>query len=49
VDMMRIFEHGEKVCMVMTEAETLSVDTPDDLKRVLEKMKNDLLIGQYAH
>ena len=34
VDMMRILEHGGQVQMVLTEVETLSVDTPGDLERV---------------
>lgn len=47
VDMMRIIEHGGQVHMVMTETETLSVDTPSDLKRVVEMMKTDKLTGSY--
>lgn len=34
VDMMRVLEHGRKVRMVLTEYETHSVDTPEDLKKV---------------
>jgi len=37
VDMMRVIEHGYKVKMVFTDAETYSVDTVEDLARV-EKM-----------
>lgn len=48
VDMMRILEHGGKVHMVMTEHRTLSVDTPNDLKRVIELMKNDDLLSHYS-
>jgi CMP-2-keto-3-deoxyoctulosonic acid synthetase len=33
--------------MVMTDAETLSVDTPEDLKRVVDLMKEDTLINDY--
>ena len=47
VDMMRIIEHGEHVHMVMTEAETLSVDSPEDLLRVVELMKGDALMNGY--
>jgi len=47
VDMMRVIEHGEHVYMVITDAETLSVDTPEDLKRVVELMKEDALINGY--
>jgi 3-deoxy-manno-octulosonate cytidylyltransferase (CMP-KDO synthetase) len=44
VDMMRVIEHGEHVHMVMTDVETLSVDTPEDLERVVNLMKEDTLI-----
>lgn len=47
VDMMRVLEHGEKVRMVPTDKQTLSVDTPDDLCRVVEMMKGDSLMVQY--
>jgi len=47
VDMMRVIEHGEQVHMVMTEAETLSVDTLEDLERVVDLMKEDTLIYEY--
>lgn len=49
VDMMRIIEHGEDVHMVLTETETLSVDTPEDLRRVTEMMKDDRLIKKYEN
>lgn len=48
VDMMRILEHGDRVRMVMTEARTLSVDTPADLARVVEMMRGDALMPKYA-
>lgn len=48
VDMMRILEHGEKVHMVMTEARTASVDTPEDLACVVEMMQSDTLMASYA-
>ena len=38
VDMMRVLENGEQVKMVMTAEETLSVDTPEDLERVIKLM-----------
>jgi 3-deoxy-manno-octulosonate cytidylyltransferase (CMP-KDO synthetase) len=47
VDMMRVIEHGEHVHMVMTDVETLSVDTPEDLERAVILMKEDTLINQY--
>ena len=48
VDMLRVLEHGYKVRMVMTSAETYSVDTPEDLARVADKMQVDPLVAQYA-
>ncbi len=47
VDMLRAIEHGYKVKMVLTSFETYSVDTPEDLRFVEERMKNDPLIGKY--
>ena len=47
VDMMRVIEHGEHVYMVMTETETLSVDTPADLERVVDLMQSDRLMSKY--
>jgi 3-deoxy-manno-octulosonate cytidylyltransferase (CMP-KDO synthetase) len=47
VDMMRIIENGEKVQMVLTESESYSVDTDQDLIRVESKMINDKLIKEY--
>lgn len=40
VDMMRILEHGLKVKMVPTLHNSFSVDTPNDLIRVEQLMKN---------
>jgi 3-deoxy-manno-octulosonate cytidylyltransferase (CMP-KDO synthetase) len=34
VDMMRVLEHGMPVRMVPTKHQTMSVDTPQDLRRV---------------
>jgi 3-deoxy-manno-octulosonate cytidylyltransferase (CMP-KDO synthetase) len=47
VDMMRIIEHGEKVKMVLTKAETFSVDTEQDRTNVENKMVNDVLMKEY--
>ena len=47
VDMMRVIEHGERVHMVMTDVETLSVDTPEDHERVVDLMQVDALINEY--
>lgn len=49
VDMLRILEHGGKVRMVPTEAQTWSVDTPKDLEHVIELMANDDLMKKYKH
>ena len=48
VDMMRILEHGDNVHMVMTDSETLSVDTVTDLERVERHMKHDRLMNLYS-
>ncbi len=47
VDMMRVIEHGEHVHMVMTDTETMSVDTPEELEEVLDLMQEDLLLAEY--
>lgn len=47
VDMMRVIEHGERVHLVMTDVETLSVDTPEELEKVVDLMKEDALINEY--
>lgn len=48
VDMIRILEHGEKVRMVPFKGDTLAVDTPSDLERVIDRMKDDPLRQQYT-
>ncbi len=48
VDMMRVIEHGYNVKMVFSDAQTLSVDTVEDLARVEKLMPNDPLIRQYS-
>lgn len=47
VDMNRFLENGISIQMVETKFEVDAVDTPDDLKRVEEKMKNDKLYQKY--
>jgi len=47
VDMMRLLEHGLTVKMVPTEFNTQAVDTPADLARVEQLMKNDPLLFCY--
>jgi len=48
IDMLRAIEHGYKVKMVLTNFETYSVDTPEDLRFVEELMKNDPLVTKYT-
>ncbi|HKU76861.1 MAG TPA: 3-deoxy-manno-octulosonate cytidylyltransferase [Pyrinomonadaceae bacterium] len=48
IDMLRILEHGGRVCLVETTEETHAVDTPEDLRRVETLMKHDLLIPLYS-
>lgn len=47
VDMLRAMEHGYKVKMVLTDKETYSVDNQDDLQKVDDLMRNDLLLAKY--
>ena len=48
VDMMRVLENGDAVRMVPITNRTLSVDTPEDLRRVVALMKTDQLRKEYA-
>ena len=48
VDMMRIIEHGGRVYMAMTETDTFSVDTQEDLEKVTSLMKDDDLLNVYC-
>lgn len=47
VDMLRAMEHGYKVKMVLSEQDTYSVDTQEDLKRVSKIMAEDPLMKDY--
>lgn len=47
VDMMRFLEHGMPIRMLLTERESLAVDTPRDLERVQGVMNRDTLAGSY--
>ena len=49
VDMLRVIESGKTVRMVMTNEESYSVDTKDDLEKVDHLMKNDELMKKYIH
>ncbi len=48
IDMLRILEHGGKIKMALTEFQSHSVDTPEDLHIVEQLMKKDPLIVSYA-
>jgi 3-deoxy-manno-octulosonate cytidylyltransferase (CMP-KDO synthetase) len=48
VDMLRAVEHGLRVRLVETTAETHAVDTPEDLRLVESLLKDDPLLGQYG-
>jgi len=47
VDMMRILENGISIKMVHIDEDNSSVDTPEDLSRVIKIMKNDVLMKKY--
>jgi 3-deoxy-manno-octulosonate cytidylyltransferase (CMP-KDO synthetase) len=49
IDMMRFIEHGHRVKMIETSFSTHAVDTPDDLKRVEELLRQDPLTGKYIN
>ncbi len=48
VDMMRILENGGTVRMVPVTERTLSVDTPEDHRRVIAMMEKDTLRREYS-
>jgi 3-deoxy-manno-octulosonate cytidylyltransferase (CMP-KDO synthetase) len=47
--MLRVLKTGSKVRMVPMETETFSVDTPEDLQKVIQAMANDKLISRYRN
>lgn len=47
VDMMRAVEHGHKVRMVLSQHQSLGVDTPEDLERACALMREDGFFPQY--
>ena len=47
IDMNRVLEHGEKIRMVLTEAPTIGVDTPQELLDAAECMKDDATMFRY--
>ena len=48
VDMIRIIESGGIVHMVMTEHDSFSVDTKEDLQNVERHMAEDVLMSTYS-
>ena len=48
IDMLRLLENGYKVKIVPTKSDSYSVDTPEDLAKVEQLMKNDPLLARYA-
>lgn len=48
IDMLRVIEHGGRVRLVETEAETHAVDTPEDLRLVERLMADDPLVPLYG-
>lgn len=48
IDMLRVLENGGTVRMVPVRERNLSVDTPDDLRRVRELMEHDTLRKRYS-
>ena len=48
VDMLRIIENGENIRMILTKAESYSVDTKEDLRNVEKKLKGDCLMSKYV-
>ncbi len=49
VDYLRAMENGYRIKMVLTEIETETVDTPEDLKKAEQMMQGDPLMPGYAH
>ena len=47
VDYLRAIEHGYRIKMVLTDKETETVDTPQDLRKVEELMRTDPLVRRY--
>jgi 3-deoxy-manno-octulosonate cytidylyltransferase (CMP-KDO synthetase) len=49
VDMLRVLEHGLPIALVTTETETIGVDTPADLARAEQKLRDDPVTVRYLH
>jgi 3-deoxy-manno-octulosonate cytidylyltransferase (CMP-KDO synthetase) len=48
-DMLRVIENGIRLQTVLTDIDTWSVDTPEDLELVKQKMKYDKLVSRYLN
>lgn len=48
VDMNRVLESGGRIRMVLTEAATIGVDTPEELEEVGRIMRGDPLLARYT-
>ena len=48
VDMNRVLETGGRIRMVLTEATTIGVDTPEEAEEVVKLIQNDQLFATYA-
>ena len=47
VDMLRVIESAGQVRMVMTDSQSIGVDTPEHLKQVEKLMVDDILMSEY--
>ena len=47
IDMLRTLEHGYPIQMVLTDTETIGVDTPADLTRAEDVLRNDSITAEY--
>ena len=47
IDNLKLIENGIKFWVVLTEKTTETVDTQNDLNKVIEMMKTDELMGKY--
>jgi 3-deoxy-manno-octulosonate cytidylyltransferase (CMP-KDO synthetase) len=49
IDMLRVIENRLPLRVVWTETETIGVDTPDELRRAEQKLKNDPVTSRYTN